>query len=279
MANEKNRIIPISEADFQHAPRLVVAASWKDEDTGALYIHQDLVKVQEPWAKEGHIPPMKVTERFGDVESFAAYVQRYGNEETLAYWNSTGIKAILDYADEKSETSGRGQWIATFPFVGSLQWGAWKQLANGQAVSQKTAVERLEDLVPDIVEPAPTDLMNLLRNLRASVKANAEAEMRPDGTTSVMFAQDKTIKSAGFDLPSAFTISIPVLKGHVDAEGRPVLYRLQVRLRVNVDDSAHLALRFTMPQSDRVLEDVYSDRVNAAIALLGDAYDLLRAAD
>ncbi|MFH0899053.1 MAG: DUF2303 family protein [Pseudomonadota bacterium] len=263
-----------------NTPRIVVEAYYKDERTGALYIHQDLVKTQDPWEEEKHISPMNCNERFGDVESFVDYVKRYGTQATLLTWNSQGLLAILDHAASDAEP-GRRQWRATHPFVASSQWQAWMRLASGQAVNQKAAVEAIEDQAEDIVDPPSADLANLLRSLRMTINSKAEAELRPDGTSSVSFERATNVKATGgsVDLPASFTISIPVHKGHIDEQGRPVLYRLDVRLRTSTDSNERLALRLSIPTATRVIEAVYEDRVAAAAKLLGDDYKLLRAAD
>jgi hypothetical protein len=122
--------------------------------------------------------------------------------------------------------------------------------------------------------------MNLLRTLRTTVNKSAQTELRADGTTSVSYTDDKGIAARGgtIDLPSEFTIAIPVLKGHVGSDGKPVVYSLKVRLRASVDDQARLTLRFTIPTAERALEEVFADRVQLAERLL-DGYDVLRAAD
>jgi len=272
---------PIAAEPFDHQAHITVAASYQDPVTKALYVHQDLTRVQEPWSEEAHIAPPRLAEQFGDIESFAEYVSRFGHPaNAFLSWNSRGLRAVLDYPQETTQSPGRCQWTAAMPFRVSTAWQAWTSLANGQPIGQKSAIERIEDLAPDIVSPAPADLMGLLRTLRASVNARADTELRPDGTTKVAFASDTKVQTAkDLDLPASFQIAIPVLKGHVDEDGRPVLYRLDVRIRVSVDDSAHLALRFAMPTAERVLEDVYAERVAAAKALLGETFALLRSAD
>ncbi len=277
--------LPVALESKQTAPSIVVAPMYQDPITRALYVHQDLVRVQEPWAEEAHVSPMNVTERFGDVESFVDYVKRFGGDDISApkpflTWNARGLEATLDYATPGG-VPGRCRWDAVHPFVTTRQWNAWMTLAGGRPVGQRQTIETLEDLGADILEPTPTELANLLRTLRAAVSAKADTELRPDGTTNVSFVQDKTVKSGTGDvaLPPSFTIGIPVLKGHVDDEGRPVVYKLQVRLRVSVDDQARLAFRFSIPDAERVLEDVYADRVKLAKELLGPEFSLLRAAD
>ncbi len=271
---------PILNEPSDRQAHITVAATWKDPQTKALYVHSDLVRVQNAYAEEAHVAPMSAKETFGDVESFVRYVHLYGRAPTAHLtWNSAGLRAILDYADAENGDPGRCQWAALLPFRRSLQWEAWLSFANGQSLGQKSAVEKLEDLASDIVEPAPADLMGLLRGLRATVNAKADTELRPDGTTKVAFERDAKVQSASsLELPSSFAIAIPVLKGHV-AEGRPVVYRLDVRLRVSVDDGAKLLLRFTIPNAERVLEDVYAERVATAKGLLAANYELLRAAD
>jgi hypothetical protein len=284
---------PVDVNEEHTAPLLAIAPYYKDPQTSALYVHEDLKLQQGPWAEEAHIKPPRADERIGDIESWTAYVQRYSSADRapLLTWNGKGLRAILDY-HVSDEAPGRCQWVAVHPFVTSAAWDAWMKLANGQPISQRAAIERLEDLAPDITDPSPTDLTNLLRTLRASVNAKADTELRADGTTKVSFSKDQTVKSGSaegsVDLPPEFRIGIQVLKGHVEtvrdektAEERlvPVVYALAVRLRVTVDDNAHLAFRFSIPLAERTLEYVYADRVAAAKKILGDSYELLRAAD
>ena len=274
---------PIAADAISTAPRLAIAPTYKDPVTGALYVHQDLRAVQEPWAEEAHIRPVKAAERFGDVESWVGYVRDFSESDRppLLTWDASGLRAVLDYHRAAADP-GRAQWTAVHPFVPSVQWKAWMALANGQAVGQRAAIERLEDLAEDIREPDSTNLTNLLRTLRASANAKADTELRPDGTSHVVFTKDTSVRSGAageVTLPPDFTIAIPVLKGHVDAAGKPVLYGLKVRLRVSVGEDAKLAFRFSIPNAERVLEDVYADRVAAAKELLGEDFVMWRAAD
>ena len=274
---------PIDEGRVSTAPRLAIAPAWVDSTTGATYVHRDLALQKPDWNVREHVAPINTSEAFGDVESWVAYVKRFGviggESSNLLSWNKHGFRAVLDYHIHE-EMPGRCQWAAFCPFVLSPEFKAWLAFANGQPVSQKQAIEKLEDLAPDIVEPTPADLVPILRTLRATVNATAQTDLRPDGTTSVAFTQDKTLKSGGsLDLPASFAIAVRILTGHTDDKGKPVRYQLEVRVRVAVDDKAALSFRFTIPGAERVLEDVYADRVKAAKALLGDDYSLLRAAD
>lgn len=273
-------------------PNLVIEPFHKDPVTKGLHVHKDYVKVTDDWAEEAHIPPMRVTERFGDIGSFVEYVQRYsanGPLPTLLTWNEHGFLAVLDYAvpmPKGSSVSGLGepgrcQWIAEMPFIHSRQWDRWISFANGQVVGQKTAVERLEDYSEDIVDPDTASLMSILRSLRTSMKSDASADLRPDGTTTVSYRMESVIKAGAgsVDLPPHIGISIPVLKGMVNDDGQPIVYQMLVRVRASVDDNAHLALRFSIPDADRALELAWAHQVSVAKELFGDGVTLLRAAD
>lgn len=271
------------DGEYGKAPAVVIEHVHEDDRTGALYVHKDLVLVRADWAVEEHIGPVMAYEKFGDVESWVAYIAEYQTPgKTMVSWGSLGLRAVLDYHEVRDNAlyAGRCQWIAEQPFERSPEWNAWTSLATGQAIPQRAAVERLETLADDIVEPTAAALIDLLRNLRANVTATAQTELRPDGTTAVAFNQDKRIAGAAnaVELPPIITIAIPVLKGHVDASGKPVRYQLKVRLRAQVDDTAHLALRFSIDAAEKVLEEVFAEQVARAKVLLGDEYTLLRTA-
>lgn len=264
-------------------PHLIVVPSYTDPVTGQMFVHRDLVTVRDAWENEKHIPPRKVDERFGDVESWAEYVKRFGDREfVFLTWNEQGLRAVLDY--HSNELPNRCQWIARYPFTESAQLGAWREFADGSARRQRDAIDQLEDLAADIVEPNPATLTAMLRTLRASTSKSATTEVREDGGSSIRFASDSEVKSVGkadVELPSTISIQIPLLAGHtetVDGIVRGVLYRLAVRLRGSADDQARLTLRLSLVNVDRALEEVYAERVAAAKALLGDGFQLLRAA-
>jgi len=258
-----------------------IEASVRDAATGALWVHEDLVQVLKPWELEEHVSPVKTTECFGDVESWTHYVSRFSTAPDfppLVTWNAAGLTAVLDY--HVAEAPGRSQWLAKMPFVPAPEFAAWAQLADGRGRSQRVAIEALEDRGAEIVEPAAGELMAMLRTLRTTVNKSAQTELKPDGSTSVTYTDDKGISARGgtVDLPSEITIRVPILKGHVDDSGKPVVYELKVKLRASVGDDARLMLRFSIPNAERALEEVYADRVALARRLLGDGFDVLRAA-
>ncbi len=263
------------------APLLAIDATYRDPSTDALYIHQDLMQVRAAWETEAHIAPFSGKESFGDVESFVGFVERFGGDPApFLTWSERGLRAVLDYGT--FDNPGRRGVIAQHDFARSLQWLHWERLATGQAIGQQRLIEALEDYAEDIVAPDAAALLAVLRTLRATASATADTELLADGSTKVVWQKQTGVRSAEIELPSEFQIAVPVLKGHVaptsDGKLAPVLYSLPVRLRVSVDEQAHLAFRLSMPTAERTLEAVFEDRVAAAQVLLGADHRLYRGA-
>lgn len=276
---------PVDLVVGQSAPHITIPSAYTDPKTGAVYVHSSLDLAIDAWEVEGHISPAKVSESFGDVDSWAQYVNTYasdgaGDERPLITWSEKGLRAVLDYhsIDQKPN---RCQWVAEMPFILSPVWRKWAALANGSPRSQREVLEAFEDLGADILEPAAADLVALVRTLRATSMASADTELRPDGTTRVSYTKNQTVSAGELVLPPTLTIAVQALKGHVvsDENGKdvPVLYRLTVRMRVSVGDDARLSFRLSMPDAERVLEAVYADRVEAARLALGADFSILRA--
>jgi uncharacterized protein YfdQ (DUF2303 family) len=276
---------PVDQFAPQTAPRLTIAPSYTDPRTGAVYVHQDLVKTLDDWSAEAHVSPIKAAEQFGDIESWVGYVQRFSgidNHGPLLTWNETRLRAILDYHTQEGEP-GRVQWTAEHPFSKTPQWTRWSRMADGHAKSQQDVLEFFEDNAPDVKTPTASMLASLLRTLRATVNTSGETTLAEDGSTAISYAKTASVKTNGdLTIPPSFTIGIPILKGHMgtNAEGKtaPVVYELEVKLRVSVGGDSRPHFRLTIPQAEQALEKVYADRVAAARDLLTDAFTLLRAA-
>jgi hypothetical protein len=291
---------PDSGQNDEKETALLVSASYRDQDSGATWVHKDLVQTIKPWELEEHVSPPDVTLPFGDVESFAKYVTTHAAKPfTLLTWNSAGLKGVLDHhpvLDSGEDNANpsinpRGKWIATYPFRLHPTFKAWSEVANGKPVAQQPLVEFLADHAEEIIEPGSTALLDLLRTLRGNASSKGTTELNPDGTSRVHFERETQVRGgAGTEtvLPAEIVIRTPVLMGHIatetddlkgDVAGQPVAYKITLTLRVNVGDDARLAFRIGMPAREIILEQVYLERVAEARTLLGDGYDLLRATD
>ena len=258
----------------------IIAPSYTDPKTGAVYVHHDLDERVAPWAGEAHIAPPAGEQRFGDVESWAAFVRRYGGKaSTLVTWSSAGLIAVLDYhTNSLVITPGRVGWKASYAFVFTPEFNAWQRLTE-RPLAHSAAVEMLEDRVGEIVAPDAAKTLELLRNLRSNVSKTATARLRSDGTSEISFVRDSSVRGDDkTEIPGELKIGVQVLRGHVNDAGAAIKYELIVKVRASVGDDAKLVLRFSIPAVERVLETIFLERVAAAKAALGDDFPLLRGA-
>lgn len=264
------------------APHLIVAPVYRDPINGGVWVHRDLVAMREPWEdtdrEREYIPPVKAAESFGDVESWAAYVTRFGSQqEVLLTWNAGGLRAVLDYHNSEMGQPGRCQWTASHAFAQSRQLVRWAGFANGAPRAQKDLIEFLEDMADTVQSPSAADLTGILRTLRAHVKAETRSTYEADGSSTLSFEKESKLVGST-KIPATFIVSIPLLAGHVAADGSNVHYDLDVRLRVTPTE-AGVVFRLSIPVLQDALEAAYTDRVAAATAALGAAYPVLRASD
>lgn len=269
------------QPESDRPPYLVLDPQIKDPDSGARWVHKDYILAVQPYAEEEHRAYISTSVDFGDLTSWADYMARFAEPAVSAvFWNSVGLRADLAYHATRemrndqptSAAAWRAQtvnWQAVYPFKPTPEWAAWAATANGQAISHAKIVEFLDEHLDDVQEPPALVLMNVLRKLRASTKYEAETELRENGTAAVSFRKDdKVVGDAEVELPGEIEIVIPIMRGHVDAIGEPINYKLVVKVRATVQDGA-LFLRLSIPAKDKVLEQVYDDLVSSARELLG----------
>lgn len=267
------------------APHLVVTPFYEDKETGELYVHGDLVRVREAWEKEAHVGPIAVTEKFGDVKSWAYYVLRFRQAPPPPYltWNNAGLKAVLDYHNSDG-TPGRSLWWAFHGFKLTKEFTDWRNFAGGQELNQVKAVEFLESHQDHITTPASADILKVVSDLRGSFKAEMVAEVLPNGGTKLMAKQDRTVIT---QLPTELLITVPVLVGQTEnyendageTKGRPVAWDLKIRVRAVVSNEGVASLRFILQDTERLLETIFQEQVAVAEEHLGGVFTILRAAD
>lgn len=272
---------PAEEQDHEAIANHVLLTPFVDGADGSRWAHKDYQLIVAPWAVEAHIGPPESQERFGDLESWSAYVKAQDAGRTFITWNGKGLRAVLDY--HTAEQSGRCKRIAEYSFVQTPEWRAWTGLQAAGLVDQRRAVETLDERLDDIKEPAAATVMNVLRNLRGNVTSRADVHLREDGTSAVTFSRETNVRGGAgaenLELPAQITISVPVIRGHVNDEGEIVRYRFDVKLRADVKENGQLGLRFTILAAETALEEVYAELLFDAKAQLGDTFSLYRAAD
>lgn len=281
---EEVKVIPADAGEQDSAPAHFVLAPYvHDEESGGLWTLPQYQQVIAPFTledrkekRDAEPKPASGTIPLGDVESFAEYVKRYGKPETaFLYWNNAGLSAVLDYHGTDG-IAGRCQWRVEHKFAQAPQLLKWVQFVGGRR-TQKEVIEFFEDMAETVVSPSAADLAAVLSTLRSNVTSSAEVTLKPDGGSKIEFKKDSQIRAQG-ELPPIIAIQVPVLAGHLDANGHEMVYGLTVRLRPSPTDNG-VVFSFSIPNLQATLEDAYADKVATAREALGETYSILRAAN
>lgn len=281
--HESGPLLPIEIDAEQAAPHLTLAHHHKAADGSEWLLNpKGYEQIVEPHAVDEYIAPFKADEKLGDVESFVAFVRRFGVEGTppLLTWSTRGLRAVLDFGT--MDAPGRGKALASHPFETTRQWQFWQGLADNRARSQKALIEALQERRQDVQSPDAAELVTMLRTLSATVNTSATFSLDEHGNSVLKYSREA---NTPLKLPPSITIGVPILKGHTapDSQGiaGPVVYQLEVLIRVDIIDEGEKSrptFRLTIPNAEQALEDAVADRVQAAKVLLGEGYTLLRAA-
>ena len=171
-------------------------------------------------------PRIRESVRLTDVPSMAAYLDRFGSEETTIFADpdANKINAVLDYhgAGEPDNTDH----TATMEVKPSEEWKAWLGLAMGQPTQQQMG-EFLEERAGDIVKPEPADVIEAAMTLEATKRVHFRQSTRlRDGLVQLTYQEEDQTKG-GIKLPERLTLSIPVFeRGPVEQIGILLRFRI-----------------------------------------------------
>lgn len=158
------------------------------------------------------------------------------------------------------------EFRAAFSVPPSREWLLW-HAANRKPMSQVSFAEFLQDNLPDVVQPAGADLLELALNFEAAQSGTYVATQRlQDGSHNLQWRADNNA-SGTVKLPEHITLMIPVFENEAPSE-------LQARLKYRVKEG-NLSLWFELVRPHKVLEAAFRsawDRIaegTGAVILLG----------
>jgi uncharacterized protein YfdQ (DUF2303 family) len=209
-----------------------------------------------PKRKPEHI---KAAVGLTDADSFCKYIKLYQDSRTRVFADpkAMSFRAVLDYhcANDapkalpaaEPETAG-ATWVtseATYTVAGaefldhqatlilrtSEQWNLW-MAKNEKEIQQAEFAEFIEDNFRDISTPSPATMLEVARDLTATVEMNFASKVTPK-SGAVKFAYQEVVtagvgQAGDMEIPDAFTILIPVFFGE-----KPVSIEARLRFRVN----------------------------------------------
>jgi len=207
-----------------------------------------------------------------DVVGFGAYVNRFKGPSTLVFADERNgrFTAVIDYHDP---VSGQGlaigpQWLRNRAFL-QLQhtdeWNEWlAQDGVEKAMSQEAFAQFLEDHIPQIAAPAGAKLVEMARNLEATVSGKFNSAIRAnDGSVNFAYVKDVQATSTSVDGKVALPTEVQLmLKPYESLADR---YQVVGKLRYRIS-GGRLALWFDLFGVDEAIEQAFGDLTAAVTA-------------
>lgn len=211
------RALAIAETDI---PAVVVPAGWKVEH---LYNEQLL---DRPHRKRG-------TVRFEHPDDFAGYIRTHHTDGTtiwlLPRTDDLSMVAVLD--DHADDEPGWGEHRAQLTLRTSTAWQRILTASAAKAMSQREFAELLDDLQDVIVDPAGSDMLQLVDSLEGTATQKVIANNVTGHSVSVTLEAGQTVKSrAGLEIPTKVTVALAPYR-HLE-----YAVRFQLRIRIIVTD-------------------------------------------
>lgn len=205
------------------------------------------------------IPPRKQgTTTVRDFASFVAYWEKHSDDDSEVYADSERltITAVLD-----AHTADTSRWAGHRLHLALRQTDTWKQWLNqdNQLMDQETFAEFLEDHVPELLEPAGADMLEIAQSFQAASKVDFQSASRlSSGQRQFQYVETTTTKAGQkgqLTVPEVFTIGLVPFEG---SEG----YKLTARLRYRIGERG-LRLGYKLDRPDEVRRTAFADVVKA----------------
>jgi len=207
---------------------------------------------------EDYLPrPLRIVQNIllHDADSFIAYVNEYGRQGVShVFFNVEGEEflAILDY-HEKKDTPGWCDHVATFKTRRSVEFQTWMN-QNRKQMTQVDFARFLEENLPDIVEPASADLLEVALTFEAKKSVEFSSGVRL-ANGQIQFQYDEVVRGAAqkgsIEIPEQFVLGISI---HV---GGPA-YRIPVRLRWRLQEGK-VVFWYEVVRPHRFIEDALKE--------------------
>lgn len=184
------------------------------------------------------------------LESFTRYVNQFKTDATrITVAAGGGARAVID-AHAKDSPAWEAHF-ATFLVTYSDRWRIWDSNSK-QAKSQKQFAEFVEDNIADFFAPKGAAMLDISKTLQAEQNSTFKSGIRLENGDVQLNYEKTTVSKAGqkgeMEIPSQFTILIPILEGEPPRE-------IEVRLRYGLDEG-RLTLTFEVLRKAALLEEV-----------------------
>jgi uncharacterized protein YfdQ (DUF2303 family) len=196
------------------------------------------------------------TVKLRDAASFIGYFNAHKVARSTIYASlepATFLAVFDDFdhsgavGDVVDQSDWRG-FRALFEVPASREWKLWTN-ANRKHMAQLAFAEFLQDNLPDVMQPAGAELLEMALNFEAAQSGNFIAAQRlQDGSHNLQWKADNNA-SGSVRLPEHITLRIPVFENE---EPREIVARLRYRV-----PEGRLAIWFELVRPHKVLEEAF----------------------
>ena len=164
--------------------------------------------------------PRKGVTRLSDLESFCAFLKRWGGDDTVVYADTAALSliAVLDDHPPDPVTAGDRQHRAVYACPRDPAWIAWTAI-DGKPMPQLDFANFLESHLEDLISsdgmPRPNEMLSIARNLAVVTKGEYRRDYDPTTGNSVLVCKTETDTAKSTSIPRAFAIAIPVFEGGI----------------------------------------------------------------
>ncbi len=134
--------------------------------------------------------PIRIKEmrNFDDLRGFVGYINDYKTDTTIAFANRTRIQVVFDYHGK--DAPHWGNHAIDFTYRRSNRWQLWER-ANNNWKGQEEFADFLDSGLNEIIEPSQSSVLDMVKSFRATVNAQTDSDITPDGTH---FSYTQTVK-------------------------------------------------------------------------------------
>jgi uncharacterized protein YfdQ (DUF2303 family) len=227
----------------------------------------------QPYDIPGDRPRRRTgTVKLQDVRSFAAYWSKHreADSEIYAHVDDAGrgaITAIINAPGRTDDEAGHRDHRAVLDLAASPEWTHWLSL-NGKLLDQTAFAEHIEQGLPNIIQPAAADMLEVAQSLTGNTRVEFESGVRlSDGQTRLSYRETTEAQTkGGLDIPSQFVIRVRPWKATV--LGVELVARFRYRI-----DHGHVLMGYVLAEVDRLLQaatDALLEEVGEALVAPGD---------
>ncbi|NED73339.1 DUF2303 family protein [Streptomyces sp. SID9944] len=201
-----------------------------------------------------------------DAASFLAYWDKHHDDSSEVYADSDRltITAVLD-----ANTAHSARWGGHRLHLALRETTAWKQWlrADGELMDQDAFAEFLEDHLPELLEPAAADMLEIAQSFQAAQKVDFQSATRlSSGQRQFQYVETTTAKAGQkgqLTVPETFVIGLVPFEG---SEG----YRLTARLRHRIGQTG-LRLGYKLERPDEIRKTAFADVLKTVSEQIGTA--------